>query len=57
MIKIIVDKIPKEAKECPFAEFVAMTNKHCCMFQKGLYSRCDLECNTECKYLKEKKYD
>lgn len=34
MIKIIVDKIPKEAKECPFAEFVAMTNKHCCMFQK-----------------------
>lgn len=32
MIKIIVDKIPKEAKECPFAEFVAMTNKHCCMF-------------------------
>lgn len=57
MIKIIVDKMPNEAKECPFAEFVAMTNKHCCMFQKGLYARYNLECNTECKYLKEKKYD
>ena len=34
-----------------------MTNKHCCMFQKGLYARCNLECNAECKYLKEKKYD
>ena len=28
MIKIIVDKIPKEAKECPFAEFVALTSIH-----------------------------
>lgn len=28
MIKIIVDKIPKEAKECPFAEFVALTSTH-----------------------------
>ena len=35
MIKIIVDKIPKEAKECPFAEYIAMTNKHCCMFQNN----------------------
>lgn len=34
MIKIIVDKIPNEAKECSFAEYIAITNKHCCMFQK-----------------------
>ena len=34
MIKIIVDKIPNEAKECSFAEYITITNKHCCMFQK-----------------------
>ena len=28
MIKIIVDKMPNEAKECPFAEFVALTSTH-----------------------------
>ena len=26
MIKIIVDKIPNEAKECPFAEYIALTS-------------------------------
>lgn len=27
MIKIIVDKIPNEAKECPFAEYIAITSQ------------------------------
>lgn len=28
LIKIIVDKIPNEAKECPFAEYIALTSTH-----------------------------
>ena len=43
--------LTEKSEECPFAEYIQMTSKHKCMFQQGMYSRCNLECNMECKFL------
>ena len=51
MSKILVDVMPKESKECPFVEYIAMTSKNACRLKSGIYSRCDLECGKECKKL------
>lgn len=48
---VYVNHLPEKSEECPFAEYIQMTSKHKCMFQQGMYSRCNLECNMECKYL------
>ena len=53
MAKIIVDSIPLVAENCPFAEFIQMTNRHKCLLKTGMYSRCNLECNKECDKLAE----
>lgn len=55
MSKILVDVMPKKAKECPFAEYVQMTSKSKCMLQSGLYSRCNLECGDKCNKLTDGK--
>ena len=51
MAKIIVDNMPIVAENCPFSEFVQMTNIHKCLLKSGMYSRCNLECNKECDKL------
>lgn len=50
-MKVIVDQLPKTSKECIFAEYIQMTSKYKCMFQHGMYSRCNLDCGEECPYL------
>ena len=57
MTKILVDKMPSKAEECPFAEYIEITNKHACAFKEGLYSRCKIEINKECDILKEYKIE
>ena len=57
MTKILVDKMPSKAEECPFAEYIEITNKHACAFKGGLYSRCKIEINKECDILKEHKIE
>lgn len=52
-MKIIVDELPKTAKDCAFSEYYSLTNKHACILQHGMYSRCNLECNMECRFLKK----
>lgn len=53
-MKIIVDELPKVPEDCLFAEYISMTNKYKCMFRHGMYSRCDIDPEGECPYLKEK---
>ena len=48
MSKILVDVMPTKAKECPFAEYIAMTSKNSCRLKTGMYSRCSLECGDTC---------
>lgn len=50
-MKVIVTELPTKSKDCIFAEHIGMTSKYKCMFQSGLYSRCNLDCNEECPYL------
>ena len=57
MTKILVDKMPSKAEECPFAEYIEITNKHAYAFKGGLYSRCKIEINKECDILKEHKIE
>ena len=57
MTKILVDKMPSKAEECPFAEYIEFTNKHTCAFKEGSYSRCKIEINKECDILKEYKME
>lgn len=52
MMKVIVDELPDKSKDCIFAEYIGMTSKYKCMFQSGMYSRCNLDCGKECPYLK-----
>lgn len=54
-IKIVVDHMPQTAKDCPFADYIAMTSNNKCMLQQGMYSRCDLECGRQCCRLIEAK--
>lgn len=54
-MKVIINKMPKNGKECIFGERVDMTSKYKCMFKSGLYSRCSLDCKEECRYLREEK--
>lgn len=57
MIKILVDRMPSKAEECPFAEYMGIANKHACAFKDGLYSRCKIEMNKECDILKAHKME
>lgn len=52
-VKVVVDKFPKKGEECPFAEYIPTTSRHQYIFQRGLYSRCNLDCGVECGYLVE----
>ena len=52
-MKVIVDKLPEKSKDCIFSEYIAMTSKYKCMFQSGMYSRCNLDTERECPYLKK----
>lgn len=52
-MRVVVDKLPKSGKECVFSEEVKMTSKYKCAFIQGLYSRCRLDSEGECPYLKE----
>ena len=54
-IKVVVDKFPKKGEECPFSEYIPMTSRYQCVFQRGLYSRCNLYCGVKCGYLVEAK--
>lgn len=56
-MKIIVDKLPEDSKKCIFSEKIEFTGKRKCMFQHGLYSRCNLECGEKCNYLKAQKIE
>ena len=53
-MKVIIDKFPETSKECLFSEYIKMTSKYKCMFRSGMYSRCALDCEEKCPYLKEK---
>ena len=57
MTKILVDKMPSKAEECPFAEYMEITDKHTCAFKDGLYSRCKIEMGKECDILKTHKME
>ena len=52
-MKIVVDKLPSCSGECLFSDYIEITSRRKCMFQRGLYSRCNLDCGEECTYLKE----
>ena len=54
MNQIIVDVLPKIAKDCLYSKYWWMTNKHECTFKQGMYCRCSLEIGDECMYLVEK---
>lgn len=67
-MKIIVDKLPKEAKDCVFAYYVYKEEKDYsfyghthtlsrfeCLLRPGLYPVCRLDCEGACPYLKELK--
>lgn len=56
-MKIIVDELPTLSKECLFAEYILMTSKYKCMFQSGMYSRCNLDTKENCPYLKKGESD
>ena len=43
MNQIIVDVLPKTAKDCPYSKYWWMINKHECTFKQGMYCRCSLE--------------
>lgn len=51
-MKVIVTELPDKGEDCIFAEYISMTSKYKCMFQSGMYSRCNLDCDKECPYLK-----
>lgn len=51
-MKVIVSELPHKSEDCVFAEYIGMTSKYKCMFQFGMYSRCNLDCGEECPYLK-----
>lgn len=51
-MKVIVSELPVRGKDCIFAEYISMTSKYKCMFRSGMYSRCNLDCDKECPYLK-----
>ena len=51
-MKVIVDELPDKSKDCLFAEYINMTSKYACIFRSGMYSRCKLDCDEECPYLK-----
>lgn len=53
-MKIIVDKLPEQSKECIFAEYISMTSKYKCMFLPGMYSRCKLDLGEKCLFLTNK---
>lgn len=50
-MKVIVDKMPDKSEECLFSEEIQLTSRYKCQFQRGIYSRCNLECGKECNYL------
>lgn len=52
-MKVIVSDLPVKSEDCIFAEYIGMTSKYKCMFQSGMYSRCNLDCGKECPYLKK----
>lgn len=53
MVRILVDTMPKEPKDCPFSYYIRATDKTDCTLQHGLYfNRCLLECGMECRFLK-----
>lgn len=54
MNQIIVDVLPKTAKDCPYSKYWWMINKHECTFKQGMYCRCSLETCDESIYLVEK---
>ena len=54
MNQIVVDVLPKTAKDCPYSKYWWMTNKHEYTFKQGMYCRCSLEIGDECMYLVEK---
>lgn len=56
-MKVIVDELPTLPKECLFAEYIQMTSKYKCMFESGMYSRCKLDMEKECPYLKKGEYN
>lgn len=56
-MKVLVDKIPESSKECIFAEYIGMTSKYKCMFKSGMYSRCSLDCEKKCPYLRRLERD
>lgn len=53
-MKVIVDKLPEQSKECIFAEYIPMTSKYKCMFLPGMYSRCKLDLGEKCLFLTSK---
>lgn len=52
-MRVIVDELPDKPEDCLFAEYIGMTSKYKCMFKHGMYSRCNLDCDKECPYLKK----
>lgn len=53
MMKVIVDELPDKSRDCLFAEYINMTSKYACIFRSGMYSRCKLDCDEECPFLKK----
>ena len=51
-MKEIVRDLPVKSEDIKFAEYIGMTSKYKCMFQSGMYSRCKLDCDEACPYLK-----
>ena len=56
-MKIIVDKMPRLAMECPFSDARYLSPVHTCRLQRGVNNICDLDCGAECGFLKEEKKD
>lgn len=52
-MKVIVDELPKSGDECIFSEEIQLTSRYKCMFIQGIYSRCRLDSEGKCPYLKE----
>ena len=50
-MRVMVNKIPESSGECLFSDYIEWTSKHACKFERGLYSRCQLECGEKCPYL------
>lgn len=53
MTKILVDKMPKEAEDCPFVEYVFDNSRHRCKLGPPL-KRCVLDLDEECEKLEAK---